>query len=219
MEEPPVRYYPLLARTAFAPFDQLIWHYPPEEGKVYLTFDDGPYPPVTAPLLNLLEEEDIAATFFLSGEQLFRYRHAVSALNYSRHLIGSHLYHHRPAIARSRARLCREIRLTSDLIRRSLGREVSCLRPPYGIFGAGLLAALRGTGQPIVMWSVMANDFKWSSGRVMSHLRRSVCPGDVLVFHDSPKTAAVLLEILPEFIRWCRGQGFSFAPLLLPGRS
>ena len=40
---------------------------------LYLTFDDGPNPEYTPPLLDFLDEHDAKASFFLIGEQIERH--------------------------------------------------------------------------------------------------------------------------------------------------
>ena len=44
-----------------------------EERIVYLTFDDGPSPNNTLRILNILNENDVRATFFVVGENVKRF--------------------------------------------------------------------------------------------------------------------------------------------------
>jgi len=48
--------YRYLAKIFLKPYPDIIWKYPPYENTVYLTFDDGPYPPLTKPLLEMLRD-------------------------------------------------------------------------------------------------------------------------------------------------------------------
>lgn len=201
----------LLANVLFKPYDNLIWQLPESANKrIYLTFDDGPYPPVTQRVLNILAEQQVPATFFLSGQQLFQYRHRLSRLNYAGHAIGNHLFHHSPLFGWSRQRLLKEINLTDQIIVDHLDRLPTTFRPPYGVFSPQLFPALQSTSKKLVLWSVLTNDFKWDRYRVLENLYRQVRPGDILVFHDSPKTCAVLPALLPDFIRYCRSRGWEF---------
>src|SRR5438309_3074709 len=62
-----------LAHTAPAPFlldafagRRSMWHMPASDPpSVYLTYDDGPNPTTTPDLLDVLEREQVRATFFL----------------------------------------------------------------------------------------------------------------------------------------------------------
>lgn len=199
-----------LARIFYAPFPNLIWRQSSPKNTVYLTFDDGPYPPVTRPLLNLLNDRKIPATFFLSGRNVFKYRYEIKTLEYSGHALGNHLFHHVNSMGMGRKTLLREIRLTDALVNRYLESAAPLLRPPYGVFGPAMFPALRQSNKIMVLWSVMANDFKWSAGKILAYLRKSVRPGDIIVFHDSPMTEGVLPEVFPLFLDHCRAKGWGF---------
>lgn len=215
-----------LAGIFYRPYRDIIWQFPgddsrrndgkpipPKENSIYLTFDDGPCPPVTNRVLGLLKELETPATFFLSGENIFAHRREIKRISYKGHSIGSHFFYHIPAIALSSKKMLRGLDLADRLIYENFGREVQLFRPPYGIFGPSLLRALRKRNKKMVLWSLMANDFKWSPDKVINHLKKSVQNGDVVVFHDSPKAERVAIEVLPEFIRYCRKKGLGFKPL------
>ena len=59
----------------------------------------------------------------------------------------------------------------------------------------------------------MAYDFKWPAERILKHLCNTVHPGDVIVFHDSPKTENTLLDVLPPFVAHCRELGWRFGKI------
>ncbi len=116
------------------PYPNIIWKYPPSAKTIYLTFDDGPYPPVTKPLLAWLKEKQIPATFFLSGKQIYRYRREMGNLDYSDHQIGSHSFYHLPLFGLERSSLLRQIEVTDRLILKYVNRLPNLFRPPYGNF-------------------------------------------------------------------------------------
>ena len=205
----------LLARIFFRPYPELVWRFPENgtsEGdrSICLTFDDGPCPPVTKRVLGILKELKVPATFFLCGEKIFAHRHEMRRLNYKDHVIGNHFFFHNPVVALSPKKILQELNLTDRLIEKNFGRNSQLFRPPYGIFGPSLLGTLRKQNKRMVLWSLMANDFKWSAAKVIRHLRKSVQNGDVVVFHDSAKAEKIVLEVLPEFIQFCRKKGFNF---------
>src|SRR5438034_6886049 len=51
----------------------VIWRVPTRRRAVALTFDDGPSPRWTSPVIGLLGEAGARATFFCSGQQARRY--------------------------------------------------------------------------------------------------------------------------------------------------
>jgi peptidoglycan/xylan/chitin deacetylase (PgdA/CDA1 family) len=205
--------YRHLAGLFYKPFPDIIWKYPPYENTIYLTFDDGPCPPVTNPLLEMLHQLQVPATFFLSGENVFRYRRRMVELDYSGHEIGSHFFHHIPPFGLHSKKLLKEINLTDQLIFQYLKRLPQVFRPPFGVFSRKLFPALQSASKKLVLWTVMAYDFKWEKNKILDHLRESVCAGDIIVFHDSPKTGEVLPEVIPPFVAFSRERGWRFGKI------
>ncbi len=202
-----------LARFFFKPFPQIRWSFPPETNAIYLTFDDGPHPPVTQPLLDYLADAQIPATFFLSGEQIFRNRNQLVNLDYGEHVLGSHSFHHTAMAELRNAQIERELAFANQLICDKFGKMPTLFRPPYGIFDERIFPALRKMNQQMVLWSVMAYDFKWQSDKIMKHLRHSLRPGDIVVFHDSAQTAPHLLTCVRQMVDFCREKQWQFLPV------
>ena len=73
-----------------------IVRFPMDEKFVVLTFDDGPNPPHTQALLEVLKEHDVKATFFLKGRNIEAFPELVRAVAEAGHEIGNHSYSHRP---------------------------------------------------------------------------------------------------------------------------
>lgn len=204
----------MASRVVFPAVDNLLWQLPRRRQPViYLTFDDGPYPEVTAQILRILAEFGVSATFFLSGEQVARHREELSGLDYTGHRLGSHGYHHEPHILMSQKRLSESILRTDEILRDHFPEVSSYFRPPYGIFGRHLLQVLNRHQKDLVFWSLMSNDFKWPPERVLAHLRKNLENGDIVVFHDSPRSSPTTVSLLPAFISFCRESGFSFSVL------
>lgn len=63
-------------------------------GKVALTFDDGPNPPRTEEILDVLAGEGVRATFFLIGRFAERWPRTVERILAADHVIGNHSYSH-----------------------------------------------------------------------------------------------------------------------------
>lgn len=199
-----------MAKLAYAAFPEIRWQYPPYDHKIYLTFDDGPYPPVTAPLLEMLGDLNIPATFFLSGDSIYRYRHQLAGLDYSNHQVGSHSFFHVPHFGLKGRQVLRQINCTDELIMRYTGKLAQIYRPPYGIFSGRHFPLLKSASKQMVLWSLMAYDFKWPAEKILDYLYANIQAGDIVVFHDSPLTEKVLLKVLPPFIDHCRQRGWRF---------
>ena len=71
-------------------FPLAIWRMPENSKTVYLTFDDGPIPEVTPWVLDLLRKNNIEATFFAVGENVFRYPEIFEQIVDEGHAVGNH---------------------------------------------------------------------------------------------------------------------------------
>ncbi|GAB4379762.1 MAG: polysaccharide deacetylase family protein [Calditrichia bacterium] len=199
-----------LSRIFYPAFVNLIWQLPRKKPVVYLTFDDGPYPPVTREVLRILAGFEARAVFFVSGEQIFQYRHQLGDLDYSHHLIGNHGFYHQPYILKSRKRIRSEIQLTDRLIQKYIKQPSAFFRPPFGMFGKNLHRILSDMKKDLVMWSVMSYDFRWPAEKVLAYLKNNLESGDIIVFHDSPVAGDTLLQVLPPFLEYCQTNNFQF---------
>ncbi|MBN2429987.1 MAG: polysaccharide deacetylase family protein [Acidobacteria bacterium] len=112
---------------------------------VCLTFDGSALDNGTGPILRILHEKDVAATFFLSGEFLENFPEKVQAIAGDGHEVGSHLYRHvhlttweenrrhdlRPEI--NRARVHELLQRNEILFTAIVGEPMSKIwRAPYG---------------------------------------------------------------------------------------
>ena len=76
-------------------FGAVLGHGPVSRRALYLTFDDGPRPSATEPILDILAREDIPAAFFLVGAAVRRHPTTARRVVAGGHEIGNHTRHHR----------------------------------------------------------------------------------------------------------------------------
>jgi peptidoglycan/xylan/chitin deacetylase (PgdA/CDA1 family) len=155
-------------------------------GTLALTFDDGPNPAVTPRLLDLLDQYQVRATFFLIGRSVRACPGLAREIAAGGHALGNHTDSHPSLIWLSRARIAEELERCREAIIQSTGRTaVRWMRPPYGYRGPQLDAVVRRQGyQGVVMWSMIAYDWKpQPASRLIERLRR-VRARDIVVLHD-----------------------------------
>src|SRR5205823_142749 len=122
-------------------------------GGVALTFDDGPHPEGTPAVLEVLDEADFKATFFVVGEQVER-RPALAAEIAARgHLVALHGYRHRPQPALPRRTVEDDLARGCGAIEAATGTRPGWHRPPYGLYSPDGLAAARARGLKPLLWS------------------------------------------------------------------
>src|ERR1700712_5420920 len=100
--------------------------------RIALTFDDGPHPVHTGPLLDALAELAAPATFFVVGKDVEANPDLVARIARDGHELGNHTYRHRYLpLARSRS-VEAELRATDRAIERVPGVVPAIARSPWG---------------------------------------------------------------------------------------
>jgi chitooligosaccharide deacetylase len=187
------------------------WHLDGSQA-VALTFDDGPDPVYTPPVLDLLAAAGVRATFFLVGQKAEANPGLVQQIGASGHAVGSHSVTHPDPFSAGLRELTDEYRGGRAMVEAALGRGTRLFRAPMGHVPVRGAIAQRRAGVDNWLWSVDPED--WRPDRdpaelaefVLSRLR----PGDVVLLHDgiaSPvserchdrsATVAALSLLLPE---------------------
>jgi len=130
----------------------------PSSNKVYLTFDDGPYGELTQQTLKYLKEENILATFFVTGEYLKRHPDIILQTLSSGHEIGNHTFSHPQSTHCDVKKTWMELLSVNRMISQLTGALPKLIRPPYGKITVAYLMFALVFRQTIVLWSFDSND-------------------------------------------------------------
>lgn len=192
------------------------WRGDPFRRSIYLTFDDGPNPGVTEPILRSLEENDAHATFFLLGENAVRYPDLVRDIHRAGHSIGAHGYAHSDPWRQKVQDLLMNFEQGCSVVERIINRDIRMIRPPYGHHRRSLAHWAKDTGRRVIMWDVMPADFVRGAiaSKVEQFVRSTVRPGSIIVLHDNPNCASVTLPVLDSLLPALREDGWRLRALL-----
>lgn len=187
-----------------------------KEKLVALTFDDGPYPPYTQQILDVLKEKKVPATFFLVGENAKEHPDLVREEAAQGHLIGTHTYDHKDLLRLSgtaiRAELSTGVKTVEDIT----GKRPIFVRPPHGFKDFSVMGQIAALHLRAVNWSVLPKD--WTKPGVDVIVRRvvdGVEPGSIVLLHDGDSPARKAsrqqtVEALPTLIDQLREKGYTF---------
>jgi peptidoglycan/xylan/chitin deacetylase (PgdA/CDA1 family) len=183
-------------------------------GVVYLTFDDGPTPAYTPPILALLARYQARATFFVIGRNAAAYPELVRQEYAAGHGVGNHTWNHRRLTDLGGGRLGAEVDATSAVIGRATGAPVRCLRPPYATVDGASGDRARARGLRLVLWDVDSNDWRRPgaaaiAGRVLGRVRS----GDVVLLHDGGGNRTQTVAALEQVLASLSARGFRFSAL------
>lgn len=178
---------------------------------VYLTFDDGPHPSTTPWLLELLEEEDVKATFFLLGSHAGKHPYLVEQLAQQKHALGNHSLNHLFLPSLPVSAIEHEIGETNKRIQEVSGHTPVLFRPPFGIIDRKSSDCLKERDMKTVYWGAVTEDWALIGERkVVERLMRSVTPGTVIVLHEGKLLGKQTINATREIIRRCKAQGLNF---------
>lgn len=190
--------------------------------EVALTFDDGPDPVGTPPILDALRAERAEATFFVLGEQAMGHPDLVERIAREGHLLGNHSFHHPHIDAIGEADLLRELRSTERVLEGIVGHYTPLFRAPYtAAFDArepALLASHRPAfeaGYRVVGGDVDPADWERPGAQVIAEriVTQVEAGGRIVVLHDGggdrTQTAEALRLALPRL----RERGYNVVPL------
>lgn len=174
----------LNARCGF--FAETLWRAPRPVPAVALTFDDGPDPVHTPPILDLLQQRGLRAAFFVVGERARRHPELLQRMHRDGHLVLNHSDRHGLDFHFRLWRGARdELERCDRAIHAAIGLTPRLFRSPQGFKNPALGDVLRATGTTAVGWQArgldaVSRDAKAIERRVVDGAR----PGGVLVLHD-----------------------------------
>jgi peptidoglycan/xylan/chitin deacetylase (PgdA/CDA1 family) len=175
--------------------------------RVALTFDDGPSP-YTARILDVLDRENVPATFFVLGRNVAGREELLRRMLADGDMIGNHTYTHvdlSKASAAARAQIDR----TQAAIEAATGFKPCLLRPPYGRTSTKLLGALARRKLTSTLWSVNPQDFlRPGTARIKQRVLAGVRPGSIVLTHDGGGDRSQTLAAIPAIIRTLKARGY-----------
>ncbi|WP_176446673.1 polysaccharide deacetylase family protein [Lentibacillus sp. CBA3610] len=188
-----------------------------EENKVALTFDDGPDTRFTPQVLDVLNQYQVNATFFLMGARAAEYPDIVQRANAEGHAIGNHTYWHPNLTEESLGRVQWEVTSTEETLEQILGFRPRLFRPPYGSLNREIVELLGQMGNTVVLWNVDSMDWRQLGADVIAdNVLANTMPGSIILMHDGGDwtmdlsgTVNALHEIIPRL----QQQGIEFVTI------
>ena len=187
----------------------------PRHDTVALTFDDGPDPDTTWPIVERLDDLDVRASFFVLGPAAERHPDVVAALVARGHTVGVHGYDHVHHLVRPPGWIARDTARAAQSVGTASGGPVRWYRPPYGQVATASALSARRLGMRTVLWSDWGRE--WATSRatdVVDRVLAGVGPGAIVLLHDSddtspPGTARLVLDALGPLVAELRRRGLT----------
>ncbi|WP_407074316.1 polysaccharide deacetylase family protein [Paenibacillus lacisoli] len=145
------------------------------------------------PMLNVLDREQVKATFFLDGSWLRKYPEIAKQIQSRGHEMENHAYSH-PNMSRvSRSRAVQEIQKTQQLLKDTLGVDNKWFAPPSGDFNQATVDIAAELGLRTVLWTLDTVDWKHPDpSSVVAKIAKGVEPGSLILMHPTDSSSAAL---------------------------
>jgi peptidoglycan/xylan/chitin deacetylase (PgdA/CDA1 family) len=184
-----------------------------EDKVVALTFDAAYDPGPLPGIIQVLKDQGVPATFFLTGEFVEDFPESVRLIIEGDYVIGSHSYSHPYFTKIDDATIREELEKTETLLRKEGAPDPRPLfRPPYGDRNEHVLRVLAAEGYLSIFWTIDTID--WREGRTVEEIQNAVfsklTPGAIVLMHVGGKNTA---QALPGMIDELRSRGYGFVSL------
>ncbi|MDH3202048.1 MAG: polysaccharide deacetylase family protein [Myxococcales bacterium] len=180
---------------------------------ILFSFDDGPSRRTTPALLDLLDQLDLRAVFFVKTESFGRgnpwereHREIVREIVSRGHMIGNHTETHRQLPLLNNAEIDAELAVSEAKIENAIGLRPRLIRPPGGALSTRVRELLAARGYTSVLWSVYTGDLEVDTAddvvrtffRVLRRRERETGDrGGIILLHD---TQLHSLEAVPRLV-------------------
>lgn len=212
------------------------WNYKREDGKkiAYLTFDDGPSEYVTNEILDILNQKNVKATFFILGSMVDQNDYAKEALKRivnDGHAVGNHGYCHRydmlyPNGVVNTDIFMDDIKKTENIMKEVIGEDfnTNVIRFPGGHSSwntTSIDSILNEQGYSYIDWNTLNGDAEGNyleAEGLVSRLEETILNlygnDDVIIIlmHDTD-TKQETAKSLAATIDYIRGLGYEFKTL------
>ena len=179
------------------------------EAKVALTFDIDSSGKDLDLILDILSENNVKATFFVTGKWIESNRDGIIRIVSSGHDIGNHSYSHKNMDLLDEEECMKEILYVHNLVKDITNVEMKLFRPPYGDFNNTILHTAKDLGYETIRWDIDSMDWKDYGIRDIINQtanNKDLRNGSIIVFKLGTKYTA---EALDEVIESLKDKGYN----------
>jgi peptidoglycan/xylan/chitin deacetylase (PgdA/CDA1 family) len=195
------------------------WNQLPTTRKVVaLTFDAGANADAVPKIMDTLQSNGVAGTFFLTGQWVERFPQQTAQIG-TYYPIGNHSYSHPHLPALTDDQVREQITLAHDRIRSATAQDDRPLfRFPFGDRDARTIGLANSLSYGSIRWTVDTLGWQGTSGgqtveRIVDRVLSTLQPGQIVLMHvgSHPTDHSTLdADALPVLISELRARGYAF---------
>lgn len=185
-----------------------------DEKVIYLTFDEGNLESYLPEIVDILNKNDIKATFFLCRGFIKNNPELMVEMLEKGHSIGNHTANHMsmPTLANSEnfKKYLKELSLTEEAFKEITGESMDRIyREPRGEYSLRSLTIIQDLGYSTYFWSAAYKDWddKLTKEQALQEMINHVHNGAIYLLHPNSKGNYLALD---DFIKQMKEQGYTF---------
>ncbi|MFP5113977.1 polysaccharide deacetylase family protein [Bacillaceae bacterium C204] len=190
----------------------------PSSKEVVLSFDDGPDETYTPQILDILDKNQVEATFFILGENAMQHPELVKRIYREGHEIGNHTFTHPDIASITPFQTKMELNANQRLFQEITGHSMTLFRPPYV---AEAKPSKRNELEPILRAQdlgyttvgelIDSDDWQGlSSEEIVKRVLNQLPEGNVILLHDAGGDRSNTVKALPIIINELKQRGYTF---------
>lgn len=182
-----------------------------EKKIVYLTFDLGYEAGYTSKILEILKNNNVKATFFITAHYVNTQPDLVKQMIDEGHIVGNHTVNHKSMPSCSLETINKEVMNLHSAISEKFGYEMKFIRPPKGEYSERTVAYTNTLGYKTVMWSFAYDDWDENKQGREEYGRKKILEnvhnGEIMLLHATSKDNA---NILDDVVKKIKQMGYEF---------
>lgn len=174
-------------------FGEITTHFKTNQKEVWLTIDDGPHPDSTPKILDLLDQYQARATFFVIGQEAQKYPELIQEIVRRGHTLGNHTHRHLvskfwilgPSSLRNEIQSCQKtleqiVPTTSHIL----------FRAPVGMANIFLHPILKKENLQLIGWSARGYDtILKNPQKIVQEIQKEIRRGAIILLHEGKSYA------------------------------
>lgn len=158
------------------------------------------------PILEVLKNENVKATFFVGGCWVAKNNEILKKIYDNGHEIANHGYYHKDHKYLSKERNQEEIYINHKMVKEILNIDMTLFAPPSGSYNNLTLEVASSLGYKTIMWSKDTIDWRDKDcNLIYTRATKNPKNGDLILMHPTEHT----LKALPDIIKFYKDNNFN----------
>lgn len=188
-----------------------VYYVGTDKKQVAISFDAAWGADKTEKIIEICNEFNVKATFFLVGFWVEKYPELVKKIHENGFEIGTHSNTHPDMTKLSKEDQKLELLTCMNLIKKITNQDVKIFRPPFGAYNDSLINVAEELGLTTIQWDVDSLDWKGLSAmEINNRVLNGVKNGSIILCHNNSDH---ILDALPIMLDRLQKRGYTITPV------